>query len=231
MTVEFVTRTPSEVLGPLNEIEARNAPKTLFLAGDLSLLSQGPRVSIVGSRDASTDALKRARSLARALADHNIVVVSGLARGVDRAAHESAIETGGRTIAIIGTPLDQTYPAEHAALQARLIKEHLVISQFARGTSTTPKSFPMRNRTMALLTDATVIVEAGESSGTLHQGWEALRLGRLLFLMDNVTRNPQLSWPKEMIKYGAQVLSRENLPELIENIPSMTVSQAGVLEA
>jgi DNA processing protein len=69
----------------------------------------------------------------------------------------------------------------------------------------------MRNRTMALLTDATVIVEAGEKSGTLHPGWEALRLGRLLFLMENVATNPKLSWPKEMIRYGAQVLSRENL--------------------
>jgi DNA processing protein len=228
---ESIVRTPNEVLGPLNEIEVRNAPKLLYLAGDESLLSQGPRVSIVGSREASSDGLRRARALARSLADHGLIVVSGLAKGVDRTAHEGAMEMGGRTIAVIGTPLDKVYPSEHADLQARIMAEHLVISQFAPGTPTTPKSFPMRNRTMALLTDATVIVEAGEKSGTLHQGWEALRLGRLLFLLDSVTRDTSLTWPKEMIKYGAQVLSRENLPALIENIPSMTASRSSVLEA
>jgi DNA processing protein len=72
---------------------------------------------------------------------------------------------------------------------------------------------------MALLTDATVIVEAGESSGTLHQGWEALRLGRPLFLMESLTKDPHLAWPAEMIKYGAQVLSRENLDDVLDAIP------------
>jgi DNA processing protein len=86
----------------------------------------------------------------------------------------------------------------------------------------TPKNFPIRNRTMALLTDATVIVEAGEKSGTLHQGWEALRLGRLLFLMENVVNDPALSWPKEMIHYGAQVISRSNLEEVLSDIPAVT---------
>jgi DNA processing protein len=158
--------------------------------------------------------------LSHALADRGVIVVSGLAKGVDRAAHEAAMEAGGRTIAVIGTPLDQVYPTEHAGLQKRLIAQHLVVSQFAPGTPTTPKSFPLRNRTMALLSDATVIVEAGEKSGTVHLGWEALRLGRLLFLLDSVARNESLSWPKEMIRYGAQVLSRENLPNVIDNIPS-----------
>ena len=80
----------------------------------------------------------------------------------------------------------------------------------------------MRNRTMALLSDATVIVEAGEKSGTLHQGWEALRLGRLLFLMESVAANPKLTWTKEMIHYGAQVLARENLENALDNLPLRT---------
>jgi len=84
-----------------------------------------------------------------------------------------------------------------------------------------PKSFPMRNRTMALLTDCTVIVEAGEKSGTLHQGWEALRLGRLLFLMESVANDTRLSWPNEMIRYGAQVLSRENLSFVLDEMPEL----------
>jgi DNA processing protein len=84
----------------------------------------------------------------------------------------------------------------------------------------------MRNRTMALLSDATVIVEAGEKSGTLHQGWEALRLGRLLFLMESVTKDPSLSWPAEMIHYGAQVLTRENVELALEEIPDFNRTES-----
>lgn len=225
--LEFVTNcpmmTPAEFLGALNDVEAKNAPARLYVAGDVSFLSRGPRVSIVGSRKASVEGLARARALARALVARDMVVVSGLAAGVDTAAHIAAIEAGGRTIAVLGTPLDQAYPKENAELQARIAREHLVISQFASGSAVTPKNFPIRNRTMALLTDATVIVEAGEKSGTLHQGWEALRLGRLLFLMESVATDAKLSWPKEMIHYGAQVLSRGNLEASLEEIPSVTL--------
>lgn len=216
-------KTPAEILGALNDVEAKNAPARLYFAGDVALLSRGPRVSIVGSRKASAEGLARARSLAKALVARDMIVVSGLAAGIDTSAHTAAIEAGGRTIAVLGTPLDEAYPKENAELQARIEREHLVVSQFASGTAVTPKNFPIRNRTMALLTDATVIVEAGEKSGTLHQGWEALRLGRLLFLMESVATDASLSWPKEMIHYGAQVLSRENLAAALEEIPSATV--------
>lgn len=144
------------------------------------------------------------------------------AAGIDRAAHVSAFESGGRTIAVLGTPLDQCYPAENAKLQELTIEQHLAVSQFPVGTRTQPRHFPQRNRTMALLTDATVIVEAGEKSGSLHQDWEALRLGRMLFLMDSVARDPSLSWPGEMIHYGAQVLSRETLYEALADLPAVT---------
>ena len=100
------------------------------------------------------------------------------------------------------------------------MREHLVVSQFALGKPVQRKNFPMRNRTMALLSDATVIVEAGEKSGTLHQGWEALRLGRLLFILESVASDPSLTWPTQMIGYGAQVLSRENLAFFLEDIPA-----------
>jgi DNA processing protein len=215
--------TPTEVLGPLTDVEEKNAPSKLYLAGDTSLLAEGPRISIVGSRQASAEGLKRARFLARALVGHDMIVVSGLAEGIDTAAHTATIEAGGRTIAVIGTPLDQVYPKANAELQARLMREHLVVSQFPAGYRTQPKSFPMRNRTMALLTDATVIVEAGEKSGTLHQGWEALRLGRQLFLMESVAMDPALTWPAEMIRYGAHVLRRESLDEALADLPSVTV--------
>ena len=218
--------TAEELLGPLNEVEQKNAPERLFVAGDVSILTRGPRVSVVGSRKASAEGLQRTRSLGRALVKRGIVVVSGLAEGVDTAAHETALAEGGHTVAVIGTPLEKSYPAKNRALQERLMREQLVISQFPSGYPSQPKNFPIRNRTMALITDATVIVEAGEKSGTLHQGWEALRLGRLLFLMESVASDRSLSWPKEMIRYGAQVLSRENLELVLEEMPELTRAES-----
>jgi DNA processing protein len=215
----------------LNEIEAKYAPSELFLVGRTELLRRGPRVSIVGSRKATDAGLQRAAALSRRLAEHKIVVVSGLAAGIDRAAHEAAISVGGDTIAVLGTPLDQSYPKENSALQERIGREHLLISQFPAGYPVQPKNFPIRNRTMALLTDATVIVEAGEKSGTLHQGWEALRLGRLLFLLESVVKDESLTWPSEMLKYGAQVLSRANLEVVIENLPPWSADSAVAAEA
>jgi DNA processing protein len=221
-TVDFVQMTPAAILGPLTDVERKHAPDALYLAGDLALLSMGPRVSVVGSRKASEEGLRRTRLLAKSLVDLRMVVVSGLAEGIDTAAHLGAIEAGGRTIGVLGTPLDRTYPEKNAALQTRIGREHLLVSQFAPGSVTRPGCFPMRNRTMALLTDATVIVEAGETSGTVHQGWEALRLGRQLFLLESVARDGSLTWPAKMIHYGAQVLTRQNLVDALSEIPSVT---------
>lgn len=217
---------PAALLGLLTDIEQKHAPDEIYWAGDPTLLRLKRKVSVVGSRSASEDGLRRARALAQQLVRSDIIVVSGLADGIDTAAHRGAIEAGGRTIAVIGTPLDQSYPKDNADLQALIARDHLVVSQFASGTRVRPFHFPIRNRLMALLTDATVIVEAGESSGTLHQGWEAIRLGRPLFIMESVVRNASLSWPQEMIDYGAQVLSRENLPVMLENLPSFVHADA-----
>jgi DNA processing protein len=219
MSMITVERTPMEVLGPLNDVEERNAPERLYLLGDESLLSHVPRVSIVGSRKADNRALERARTYAVNLATEGVVIVSGLAEGIDAAAHEATLSVGGRTIAVLGTGLDRAYPSKNRDLQARIAREHLLVSQFPMGSPVQRKNFPMRNRTMALLTDATIIVEASESSGTLHQGWEALRLGRLLFIDESVASRELLRWPTEMIGYGAQVLSMENLPQLPHELP------------
>ena len=213
--------TPEELLGPLNDVERKNAPARLFTAGDVAILRSGPRVSVVGSRKPSPEAVARARLIAKKLVARGIVVVSGLAEGIDTAAHQTAIEEGGRTIAVLGTALDEVFPAKNRALQERIAREHLLVSQFPVGVPARRGNFPMRNRTMALLTHATVIVEAGNKSGTLHQGWEALRLGRLLFILESVAANPELSWPAEMIRYGAQVLSRGNLEFVLDEMPEV----------
>lgn len=221
----FREARPEDLLGPLNDVEAKNAPKVLFVAGDLELLRSGRRISVVGTRDPSPEGLDRARAISALLVRRGITVVSGLAKGIDTAAHTTAMDLGGRTIAVLGTPLDVTYPAENRELQARIVRGHLAVSQFASGTRGGQKAFPIRNRTMALLTDATIIVEAGEGSGTLHQGWEALRLGRPLFLMESLVKRTDLSWPAEMLRFGAEVLNRENLDEALEEVPGRTRSE------
>ncbi|MFQ5505248.1 MAG: DNA-processing protein DprA [Planctomycetota bacterium] len=211
--------TPEELLGPLNEVEQKNAPAELFVAGDKGLLANGARVAVVGSRTATPEGILRTQKLVRLLVDRGIVVVSGLAEGVDTAAHEQALAAGGRTIAVLGTPLDRCYPVKNRALLASIASEHLAVSQFATGSPGGRHCFPMRNRTMALLSDATVIIEAGDGSGTLHQGWEALRLGRPLFLVESLTSNSELSWPSEMVRFGAEVLSDSTIELFFELLP------------
>jgi DNA processing protein len=211
--------SPEQLLGPLNEVEQKNAPKTLFVAGDISILEEGARVSIVGARKSSPEGLKRASKLASLLAHRGIVVVSGLAEGIDTAAHESAIKHGGRTIAVLGTPLDQVYPKKNAELQHTIIRDHLAVSQYPLGYPVQPKNFPLRNRTMALLSDATVIMEATDTSGSLLQGWEALRLGRPLFISRSIAETHGLTWPEKMLHYGARILSDESIDEFFDLLP------------
>lgn len=211
-------RTAEELLGPLNEVERKHAPAQLFIAGDVGILDVGPRVSIVGSRRANSPALDEARAVAACLARNGCVVVSGLAAGIDTAAHGSTIEAGGKTIAVLGTPLDTVYPAENRELQSELMRDHLVVSQFAPGTPTRPGSFPLRNWTMALISDATLIIDADEKSGTQHQGWEALRLGRPLFFMKRIVAR-DLIWVGNMMGYGAGVVGLEGLDYLREFLP------------
>lgn len=213
---------PEDLLGPLNAFERKFAPKELFVCGATELLAHGPRVSVVGSRKASEEGLHRTQLLCRLLVERGVVIVSGLAEGIDRAAHETAFESKGRTVGVLGTPLERFYPAANRDLQIRMMREQLVVSQFEAGTRTQPWHFPQRNRLMALIADATIIVEAGESSGTLSQGWESLRIGRPLFLLESVASNPTLKWPADMMRYGALVLSRSNMDDLFEELPSRT---------
>lgn len=218
-SVSFREFSPEDLLGPLNETEKKNAPKSLHVAGDVDLLKNTSRVAIVGSRKASEEGLVRAVKLSRILVERRVVVISGLAEGIDTAAHRSAIDNGGRTIAVLGTPLDKVYPKKNRPLQDLLSKEHLAVSQFPPGSKISQRNFPMRNLTMAMLCHLSVIVEAGESSGSHSQGWETLRLGRPLFLMRAVAEDDSLKWPKEMMKFGAQILSDDNLEDFFEHIP------------
>jgi DNA processing protein len=170
----------------------------LFYSGDIGLASR-PCVSIVGTREATPDGRARASRLSCELVRGGVVIVSGLAKGIDTAAHRSAIENGGRTIAVIGTPLSKATPSENAPLQQMIWREHLLISPFPEGRPVYRTNFPQRNRVMAALSDATVIIEATDTSGTLHQAAECQRLGRWLFILRTVAENPSIKWPKRFL--------------------------------
>jgi DNA processing protein len=179
--------------------KAERRELTLYYAGDLSLLKR-PCVSVVGTRELSEEGVRRARKLAAMLVQAGVVVVSGLALGVDTEAHTAALAAGGFTVAVLGTPLDRCNPPRNAALQRKIYLEHLAISQFERGSEVFPSNFPQRNRVMAALSDATVIVEASDTSGTLHQAAECVRLARPLFILKSVAEDERLSWPAKFLR-------------------------------
>ncbi len=188
----------------------------LYVAGDISLLSR-PSVAIVGTRQVTDEGRRRARHLAIGLTEAGIVVTSGLAKGVDAAAHAGAIDADGRTIAVIGTPLDKAYPAENSDLQERIWRNHLLISPFAPGEMVFKGNFPKRNRVMAALSDATVIIEASDTSGTLHQAAECQQLGRWLFIAKSVVDDKSLTWPDKFLgKPNVAILS--NVSDITDKI-------------
>jgi DNA processing protein len=164
---------------------------------------------VVGTRKVSAEGAARTRKLVRELVKHDYTVVFGLAQGVDTIAHQIAIESGGRTIAVIGTPISEVYPKENAELQRRIAEQYLLISQVPvlRYKNQSPQwnrlFFPERNKTMSALTEATIIVEASETSGTLIQAQAALKQGRKLFILESNFQNPDISWPAKYEKPGA----------------------------
>jgi DNA processing protein len=164
---------------------------TLHVAGEVSLLGE-PCVAIVGSRKASRGSLDVAAELATALVAKGVVVVSGLAAGIDSVSQNAAIRAGGRTVGVIGTPLDRAYPSSSATLQERVHREHLLVSPFAEGVTTAPWHFPVRDRVIARLALATVLVEADEKSGTRYVVEECIRQGKVVFARSGLLE--RLTW-------------------------------------
>lgn len=188
----------------------------VFVAGDESLLERRC-IAVIGARKATENGLRRARQLGRQLAEAGVVVVSGLAEGIDTEALSGAIAAGGKVIAVIGTPIDQAYPAKNKVLQEAIYSEHLLVSQFPYGQRVFPSNFPARNRTMAVLSDASVVVEASDSSGTLHQAVECQRLGRWLVIAKSVVDNPELTWPAKFID-GPKTIVLESTAQLLNKV-------------
>ena len=188
----------------------------IYSSGDLSLLEK-KIVAIVGSRSASDEGRRRAGRLARELAANGIVVSSGLAKGIDTAALTTATNSNGKVIAVIGTPINKAYPAENKRLQERIYSDHLLLTPFMVGQRVYPSNFPQRNRVMALLSDATVIIEASDTSGTLHQAAECVRQNRLLYIAKSVIENRNLSWPEKFLE-EPNVRILEKISDITDNI-------------
>jgi DNA processing protein len=188
--------------------DARHPVEVLYYQGAWEL-TETRSVAVVGSREASEDGLKRAARIARELVDRGFTVVSGLAAGIDTAALTAAVERGGPVAAVIGTPLGVVYPRENRGLQELIARDHLLISQvpvLRYAVQAPPQNrlfFPERNVTMSALTEGTIIVEAGETSGTLTQARAALHQGRKLFILDSCFNRTDITWPARFEAEGA----------------------------
>ncbi|QWE16659.1 DNA-processing protein DprA [Polynucleobacter sp. AP-Nino-20-G2] len=188
----------------LNDLS--DPPRSLYIYGEPRLLNL-PMIAIVGSRAASRDGLKNAIHFAQALSKAGLLVISGLARGVDGAAHHGALQLGPdyTTLAVCGTGLDMVYPPEHMDL-ARLIGQRgLLISELAPGVGPKASHFPRRNRLIAALSLGVLVIEAAERSGSLITARLAAELGREVFAVPGPIHNPQARGCHQLIQQGAKL--------------------------
>jgi DNA processing protein len=185
---------------PIQLADVVDAPPLLFVEGDATVLSL-PSVAVVGTRKASEEGVQRAFRAAHALAEAGIMVVSGMAIGIDTAAHQGALAARGKTLAVMGTSIDRRYPAENAPLATRIVAEGgALVSEFSPGSPTRPWHFLRRNRTMSGIAEATLVVEASETSGARSQALAALEHGRPVILPASLVSAHK--WARELVETG-----------------------------
>jgi DNA processing protein len=199
--------------------EIIDPPLVLHVRGDRSLLSRHA-IAIVGSRRASPYAVNAAKHLATPLASEAmLVIVSGLARGVDAAAHEAALDAGGTTIAVLGTGIDVIYPKSNRALFRRIENQGLIVSEFPPGTPPLALNFPIRNRIISGLSLGTVIVEATGRSGSLITARTAAEQGREVFAVPGSIFSKGTEGTHRLIQYGAKLVHDVN--DVIDEIKGL----------
>ena len=197
-----------------------DCPPALWFRGDPVCLD-APCVAIVGSRAASAVAIETAERLASGLAALGVTVVSGLARGVDSAAHRGAL-TAGRTVAVLGSGVDRTYPAEHGSLAARIAEQGLVLSEYPPGTPPYPAHFPMRNRLISGLCRAVVVIEASDRSGSLITAACALEQGRDVMAVPGNVLSGRNKGGHALIRDGAKIV--EGVDDIVDELALEPVS-------
>ncbi len=200
-------------------------PSALWVRGDKRALD-APAIAIVGARAASHYAREAASRLAFDLARRGLVVVSGMARGVDGSAHEGALEAGGRTVAVLGSGVDVPYPDEHSSLMERIVASGAVVSEFPPGTQPLGFRFPLRNRIISGLSRGVVVVEAGQKSGSLITARCALEQGREVMAMPGNALSGLNRGAHALLKDGAKLI--EGVDDILEDVPPAAGDLAGV---
>ncbi|AXQ31396.1 DNA-protecting protein DprA [Solimonas sp. K1W22B-7] len=195
--------------------EIASAPAALFCQGDPDLLAL-PQLAIVGARSATPQGLENARAFAAELARRGLCITSGLALGIDGAAHRGALEAGGMTIAVCATGLDRVYPARHRELAHDIVREGLMISEFPIGVPALPEHFPRRNRIISGLALGVLVVEAAPESGSLITARYANEQGREVFAIPGSIHNPQARGCHRLIRQGAKLV--ESIDDILEEI-------------
>ena len=198
--------------------EGMAPPPLLFVRGDAASLSR-PALAIVGSRHATPQALRIARDFGQALSDAGVVVVSGMADGIDTAAHEGALRGRGATVAVWGTGIDRVYPAKNKALAQQITGQGCVVSEFPLDTRPVAGNFPRRNRIIAALSQATLVVEAAPESGSLITARLAAEMGREVLAVPGSIDNPHSKGCHALIKQGAKLT--ENLDDIWQECPEL----------
>ncbi|MDI1260030.1 DNA-processing protein DprA [Aquabacterium sp.] len=214
---------------PAALLETADPPLLLFAQGRVELL-QTPCVAIVGSRNPTAQGKENAFAFAQALSQAGITVVSGLALGVDGAAHEGALAGGrlGSTVAVVGTGLDRVYPKTHRDLAHRIAQDGLIISEFALGTPPLAANFPKRNRIVAGLSRGTLVVEAAVQSGSLITARLAMEMGREVLAIPGSIHSPQAKGCHALIKQGAKLV--ETAQDVLEEMNWRVAGLAAVDE-
>ena len=200
---------------PQRLLEAKSPPLLLYARGDAALL-RARSVAVVGSRNPSPAGANNAEVFARALAAEGIAVVSGLAQGIDAAAHTGALAADGRTIAVLGNGIDIAYPKENRELAAQIAARGLVVSEFALGMPPLAQNFPRRNRIISGLAIACLVVEATKNSGSLITARDAAEQGREVFATPGSINSPLYRGCHALIKQGAKLT--ENIRDIMDEI-------------
>ena len=205
---------------PQTLLDTADPPLLLYVQGRIGLLG-APSVAVVGSRNPTRQGVDNARAFAAHLSRAGLSVVSGLALGIDGAAHEGGLEGPGSTIAVVGTGLDRVYPKRHLELARRIATQGLMLSEYALGTPPLPPHFPLRNRLIAGLSLGTLVVEAATQSGSLITARLALEAGRDVFAVPGSIHAPQSRGCHALIKQGAKLVdgAQDILDELRVTAP------------
>lgn len=202
---------------PLLLEEISDPPLILYARGDTKILEK-PCIAVVGTRKPTIYGLQIAQGIASDIGSRGICVVSGLARGIDAAAHRGCLEAGGSTVAVLGCGIDIVYPKEHRTLIKKIAETGLILSEFPPGTSPSPQNFPVRNRIISGLTLGTVIIEASEYSGSLITARLAMEQNREVFAVPGNLTSPQSFGPNFLIKQGAKLV--QSWRDIVEELPS-----------